>query len=421
MRKKDNFNKRPMKAPRVAMYIKSFPPFTIVGGTERQCKIFSEELVKKDIDVFIVTEQKIGITKSFEIMNGVPVYRIGSLVWLRKLPSYINRKRERFGGYEEGHASPNRLSVIRLIFRLITHHLPNCYFFISSLWFFYRKRNDFDIIHIYGMHVIASFGTKIAQLLNKKSIVVEQSSGDGMTFWKAPLLSRKKILEADIFIAISNRILSDLVSLGIPKEKTRYIPHGVKIEGRKWQFDFSKERFVACVGSLDQQPRKGLDILIESWQILVQRYNKICPLQICGRGNPESLKQLVIQFGIEGFISFPGFVDNARQHLLDSCLFILPSRVEGLSNALLEAMSLGLPCVATDVSGSQDLIQSGINGLLVPSEDPEALAKAVLFMLDNPDKAKEIGYNARKTIERQYAISGIADKYIELYKELVDR
>ena len=419
MRKKDNFNKRPMKAPRVVIYIKSFPPFSIVGGTEQQCKILSEELVKKDIDVFIVTEQKTGNTKSFEIINSVPVYRVGSLVWLRKLPSYFNRKLEKRDGFSSG--NKNKFSVIRSVSRLLTRDLPNCYFFVSSLCFLYRRRNDFDILHIHGMHLIASFGVRIAQLLNKKVIVKESSSSNAMTFYMVPIASKKKIFEADLFIGISNRILSDLVSLGIPKGKIRYIPNGVKTEDWKWQLDLSKERFVTCVGNLDQQPRKGLDILLKSWQILARRYNKTCPLQIFGRGDPELLRQLVIQLGIEGFVFFPGFVGNIKQRLLDSCLFVLSSRIEGLSNALLEAMSLGLPCVATDVSGSQDLIQNGINGLLVPSEDPEALAKAILFMLDNPDKAKEMGYNARKTIERQYAISGIADRYAELYKELVDR
>ena len=415
---KGDFNRGPIKAPRVAMYIRSFPPFSIVGGTEQQCKILSEELVKKGIDVFIVTEQKIENAKVFEVINGVPVYRVSSLVWLRKLPNRFNRKQKRGNGFP---GNKDKFRVIRSISGFLTRDLPNCYFFVSSLWFLYRRRNDFNILHVHGMHLIASFGVRIAQLLNKKVIVKESNSGNAMTFYMTPLLSRKKILEADLFIGISNRILSDLVSLGIPREKIRYIPNGVNTEDRKWQFDLSKERSVTCVGNLDKQPGKGLDILIKSWQILVQRYNKVYPLRIFGRGDPDLLKQLANQLGIEGFVSFQGFVDNVRQHLLDSCLFVLPSRAEGLSNALLEAMSLGLPCVATDVSGSEDLIQNGINGLLVPSEEPEALAKAVLFMLDNPDKAKEIGYNAGKTIERQYAISGIADRYIKLYKELVDQ
>lgn len=415
---KGDFNRMPIKAPRVAMYIKSFPPFSIVGGTEQQCKILSEELVKKGTDVFIVTEQKIENTKTFEIINSVPVYRVGSLVWLRKLPKYFNRKQKRGNSFP---GNKDKFRVIRPISGLLTRDLPNYYFFVSSLWFLYKRRNDFDILHVHGMHLIASFGVRIAQLLNKKVIVKESNSGSAMTFYMAPLLSRKKILEADLFIGISNRILSDLVSLGIPKKKIRYIPNGVNAEDRKWQLDFSKERFVACVGNLDKQPSKGLDVLLQSWSILVEKHNKKIPLQIFGRGDPDLLKQLANQLGVEGFVSFSGFIDNVRQHLLDSCLFVLPSRVEGLSNALLEAMSLGLPCVATDVSGSQDLIQNGINGLLVPSEEPEALAKAVLFMLDNPDKAKEIGCNAGKTIERQYAIFGIADRYVELYKELVDR
>jgi len=399
------------------MYIKNFPPFGIVGGTEQQCKILSEELVKKGADVFIVTERKTENTKSFEIINSVSVYRVGGLTWLRKLPGYFKRRREVISCPSGG--NKNKFSVIRFMSGLLTRDLPNLYFFISSLCFLYRKRNDFDVIHVHGMYLIASFGVRIAQLLNKKVIVKESNSGNAMTFYATPLLSKKKIFDADIFIGVSNRILSDFVSLGIPGEKTRHIPNGVNIEGREWQISLSKERFAICVGNLGQQPGKGLDILLRSWQVLLQKYDKRIPLQILGRGNPDSLKQLANQLGIGGLVYFSGFADDVKQYLLDSCLFVLPSRAEGLSNALLEAMSLGLPCVATDVSGSQDLIQNDINGLLVPSEDPEALANAVLFMLDNADRAKDMGYNARETIERQYTISDIADRYIELYKELV--
>ena len=75
-----------MDMPRVAMYIWFFPPF--IGGAEKQCKILSEELVKKGASIFIVTE-RIKNTRKFEVINGIEVYRVGSLNWLRRLPAYI--------------------------------------------------------------------------------------------------------------------------------------------------------------------------------------------------------------------------------------------------------------------------------------------------------------------------------------------
>jgi glycosyltransferase involved in cell wall biosynthesis len=79
-------------------------------------------------------------------------------------------------------------------------------------------------------------------------------------------------------------------------------------------------------------------------------------------------------------------------------------------------MSLGLLCIAADISRNQDLIIDNINGRLVPSEDPMALVSSVAFMLNNPEKFVLMGVNARKTIESEYSISIIADGYMKLYR-----
>ena len=102
-----------------------------------------------------------------------------------------------------------------------------------------------------------------------------------------------------------------------------------------------------------------------------------------------------------------------------SALFVLPSRREGMSNALMEAMLHGLPCVATDISGSQDLIESGINGLLVPPMDIDALADAIDYVLGHPREALEMGKNARATISHRTNIDVVADNYVSLYKNLI--
>ena len=90
-----------------------------------------------------------------------------------------------------------------------------------------------------------------------------------------------------------------------------------------------------------------------------------------------------------------------------------------MSNALMEAMLSGLPCVATDISGNQDLIRSGYNGLLVPPADVDALAKALGYMLSHPDEAREMGRNARKTILEKCDIRNVADEYLSLYNKLL--
>ena len=415
MKMKNIMNTNDRKLPRVAMYIWYFLP--LIGGAEKQCKILSEELAKKGTLVFIVTERLKG-TKKFEIINGVQIYRVSSLNWLRRLPEYVRRqsnpiiKKEK----EVCISKRKRFGLVKWLSKILTHKIPNYYFFISSLWTFYKKRKDFDIIHIHESQEIACFGIKIAKLLNKKVVIKELISGDLLELKEQSLRLSKRIAQADCFIAISDAIARDMISLGIPKEKIKKIPNGVNLCSDKLKY--SKQSAI-CMTKINQLPNKGIDILLKAWSILAQKYNRPLKLQIFGRGDPNLFDQMVADFKIENCVHFSGFAEDVRKSLLGASLFVLPSRREGLSNALLEAMSLGMPCVVTDISGNQDLIQHDKNGLLIPSETPEALAEAVVYMLDNPGKARAMGANARKTVEENYVISTIADKYVELYRGLV--
>ena len=101
--------------------------------------------------------------------------------------------------------------------------------------------------------------------------------------------------------------------------------------------------------------------------------------------------------------------------MLAADIFVLPSRREGMPNVLMEAMMRALPCVATDISGCQDLIDHNVNGLLVPAADITSLAQNIIFMLTNRTMAAKMGANARQTIIQSYNIEDIADKYAALY------
>jgi glycosyltransferase involved in cell wall biosynthesis len=90
-----------------------------------------------------------------------------------------------------------------------------------------------------------------------------------------------------------------------------------------------------------------------------------------------------------------------------------------MSNALMEAMMFGLPCVATDISGSQDLIRNEENGLLVPAADVQALAGAIRRVLDHPQWASEMGKKAAETIRGSYDIRRIAEAYVKLYHQII--
>jgi len=99
-------------------------------------------------------------------------------------------------------------------------------------------------------------------------------------------------------------------------------------------------------------------------------------------------------------------------------LFVLPSRREGLPMAILEAMASGVPIVATRVGGVPEIIEDGEDGVLVPPEDPGALAAALGGLLDHPDRRAAMGIAARRKAEREFSLADAVDRYSEIYREI---
>jgi glycosyltransferase involved in cell wall biosynthesis len=127
-----------------------------------------------------------------------------------------------------------------------------------------------------------------------------------------------------------------------------------------------------------------------------------------------------------------GEVKDVGEYLGNSDIFVLASRAEGMSNSLLEAMSQGLACIATKISGNVELFGVGEgsqmsagefevtpNGILVNPEDVDALSEAILFLVRDPELRQTLAHNARKHIEENCSIDLIAEKYINLYHHIL--
>jgi glycosyltransferase involved in cell wall biosynthesis len=102
-----------------------------------------------------------------------------------------------------------------------------------------------------------------------------------------------------------------------------------------------------------------------------------------------------------------------------SDIFVLASRAEGLPNSLLEAMSTGLACIATDIPGSADVLRDG-DGRLVPLDDPSALTQAIESLASDAGERARLGNGALEKIRTQYSFASVADRYRALYQHLVD-
>jgi glycosyltransferase involved in cell wall biosynthesis len=140
---------------------------------------------------------------------------------------------------------------------------------------------------------------------------------------------------------------------------------------------------------------------------------------VAGEGDLNKYEEYAEKLGIKRNVQFLGKRSDLDQLYATANLFVLPSRREGMSNALLEAMMNGLPCVATNISGNQDIIETGVNGLLVPPADVEALATAILKMLKDQPLAESMGKRGRETILEHFDISSVATQYRSVYNQMI--
>lgn len=151
-----------------------------------------------------------------------------------------------------------------------------------------------------------------------------------------------------------------------------------------------------------ENAQKRQDIMVEAFKIVNEKYPDFV-LKFYGKGEDEEyIKSIVESYGLSEKVLFKGYSSNPTKDISNSRMFILTSDYEGMPNALIEAMSIGLPVISTDCSpgGARMLIEDGVNGLLVKRGDPVAVSEAIIKYIENPDLAKKCGTAAEKIKER---------------------
>lgn len=161
-------------------------------------------------------------------------------------------------------------------------------------------------------------------------------------------------------------------------------------------FSGKRSRRIVCFCRL--QPMKNLPLLIDAFAEVHSKYPDYC-LEIYGEGPERNrvIDEIKCNYLEESVIIKP-FSTNIHQDVLDAAMFVSTSDFEGLSNSMLEAMAIGLPCICTDCDGggAREIIKNGENGLLVPKGDKAAVVNAIETLIMNPDYAEMLGKNASK-------------------------
>ncbi|WP_308638435.1 glycosyltransferase [Paenibacillus silvisoli] len=196
------------------------------------------------------------------------------------------------------------------------------------------------------------------------------------------------------------------------KRKTFVIPNPVSsdlIDRNYRNRDHIRE--IATFGRLSTQ--KNQHLLIEAFAI-VHKTNPSLRLSLYGAGEEEqNLKALVAKLGVKDAVTFRGSVSNVGEALLSTDLFVLSSNYEGMPNALMEAMAVGLPCISTDCpTGPKDLIDHMNDGILVKSNNVSELVSAIHYCVANPVFCHQAGSAAKKKIRDAYQVDVIIDKFI---------
>ena len=170
---------------------------------------------------------------------------------------------------------------------------------------------------------------------------------------------------------------------------------------------------VIAVGRLEHQ--KGFDVLIDAFARLPTGR-----LVLVGDGGQRrALEDRVSRLGLGDRVRLTGWVENPRALLADADLFALPSRFEGFPLAIVEAMLARLPVVAADVGSVSEAVIPGQTGLLVPPDDADALSAALQRLLGDEAERRRLGYAGRELALTRFVADGMAQAYMELYRELV--
>ncbi|WIY27734.1 glycosyltransferase [Parasedimentitalea psychrophila] len=382
---------------RICMVISSYHP--VVGGAEKQVAQLARIMISKGHLVRVITRRYPGLS-AMEVIDGVEVQRV------------------RTGGAKAQAAA----SFITGAARAIRQYAP-------------------DVVHCHS-----AFSPTLAGLLARSFgklplIVKPMCSGEitsvlekrGGSLRRAALKRR-----VDYFIAVSREIEDELQQFGFAKRQILRIPNGVdtatfrpcgdpaeKSELRH-NLGLPDGTLFLFAGRIARQKR--LPLLLEAWPEVRSR----CPdakLLIAGAnrmtssgfnanvGDAEQVPpHLLTQEGVFAL----GHVDDMPAYLRASDIFVLPSAREGLSNALLEACACGLAVIASQIGGTQDLIENGKNGRLFAPDNLAELTEAMIKLAGDAEQRQILGAAAAETICQQFDIRQTADRLLMAYASLCE-
>lgn len=380
---------------KVALVTRRYPP--LIGGAEKVLSYLAPALAACGAEVTVLTARPAGIE----------VTEIETIL----TPGKSGEEK----GIEAGRLTVVRLATSRLRFVGTWLYMRNLRRWLAA--------NPVDIAYVsmlkHDAYVVVGEG------MRQGFPVVLRPEGTGRTgdvAWQGwgrfgrRIAARCKL--ADAFVSISPTVTEELRLAGYDPSKIHALPNGVPVPEPPWQRrpDWRTAPRATFVGRLARE--KGLDTLVDAWPAVLAAFPE-ARLTLIGEGPEQpALEERIARQGLAAAIGLPGALDDPTGRLRGSDLFVLPSREEGMSVALLEAMALGVPLVATAIPGNRRLIQDFKHGRLVPPDDPAALARGVIDQWTNFDRAFQMTRAARRRVQDEFSIGAVARRHLELFETL---
>lgn len=311
-------------------------------------------------------------------------------------------------------------------------------YLIDSFFWLIVNRKKYDVIHCQQMFAPTMIAS-IANFIVRKPILTRITSsgliGEANEIRRLPLTSvRLKLLERiSKYVVLNKEMKEEIEILGIPSKKINIIYNATQLpsenafnkESRKnfrSRLKLHYEKIAVFVGRLSEE--KGLDTLVNAWKIVNEKFPQ-AHLLLLGEGGAyrnveKETREVVEQLNLKETVHFLGHVQNAKDFILASDVFVLPSRAEGMSNALVEAMACGSAIVATDIEANREICQNEINSLLVKTNDAEELASAIIRIFDSPIVAEKLAKQARMFAAENLSVENMTARYINLYQQMMN-
>lgn len=409
------------------MMIVYFPPWH-TGGAEKQCWVQAKALAARGHEVTILTEWWSWRSQRREFKDGVRILRMGLCLPLVALARRIHDALVTWWRTETDEAtrvlsgggadkSSRRICPKRVRLMAPIEWVGQLSFLVEVRWGLSTRKLATDIVHVHESHWLAGFGHWVAEKLNVPVVCTEHSPREALV-WPGmpdvPGLSHWKIRRLEcVFLAISARTRASLEEKGISRMQIVDVHNGVEIPA--YLTPAGQQADIIYVGNFTQgAAHKAFDVLLTAWG-KVHNQEPSARLNIYGSGNVTPWRKYAEQAGCVDSVVFRGATDRVTDKLLGSGIFVLPSRLEGLSCALLEAQAAGLPAVVSDIEGNVEIVENGVNGIVVPVGDADALAAALVKLYRSPDLRLRLGQAARKRAEEVFAIEKVVVRLEKAY------